>query len=99
MAILVEEENNKSSVAWGNILTWGIIFVILGVAVYYVFFKHPDLVETATPANFQNSVQLSQIHLNPSEVINDVKFKALQSYANPLSPQVPGRSNPFLAAF
>ncbi len=98
MAIIVEEEN-QSGGNWGSIILWGMVAVILVTAVYYIFFKRPDLVEVATPQNFQNTVQLSKIKLDPNEVINSSQFKSLQTYAAPLSPSASGRANPFLATF
>ncbi len=99
MAIVVEEEKSASA-GWGTIAVWAILIAILGVSVYYVFFRRPDLVEVATPANFQDAVEISKIKLDPSAVINSAQFKALQSYANPLSTESSGgRTNPFLGTF
>lgn len=98
MAIVVEEEAKKSG-GLGGVIMWGAIFVILGVAIYYIFFKRPDLVEVHTPANFESTVQLSRIKLNPDAVVNSAQFKALQTYASPLAPQTAGRQNPFLGTF
>jgi hypothetical protein len=98
MAIIVEEQQ-QSSGNWGSILLWGMVFVILAIAVYYILFKRPDLVEVATPQNFQNAVQLSKIKLDPNEVIGSPLFKSLQSYTEPLTPSAQGRTNPFLAPF
>lgn len=99
MAIVVEEEPKKSQGLVGMII-WALIFVIVGVAVYYVFFKRPDLVEQATPASSTTTEALSKIELKPGEVINSPSFQALQSYVEPLTPQGGGgRSNPFLGNF
>lgn len=98
MAIIVEEEH-KSSGNWGSIALWVLVFVILAVAVYYIFFRRPELVEVATPQNFENTVQLSKIHLNPDEVINSPQFKALRIYSTSSQVQTSGRANPFLGSF
>lgn len=97
MAIVIEEEH-KSSQGFTGLIIWGLIFVIVCVAVYYVFFKRPDLVEQATPS-LTNTEALSRINLQPDEVINSASFQALNSYVQSLEPQAGGRRNPFLGTF
>lgn len=97
MAIVVEEEH-KSSQGLVGLVVWGLVFIIVGVAVYYVFFKRPDLVEQATPS-LTNTEALSKINLQPDEVINSASFQALHSYVSPLTVQAGGRANPFLGTF
>jgi hypothetical protein len=97
MAIVVEEEQ-KSRQGLVGLIVWGLVFVIVGVAVYYVFFKRPDLVEQATPS-LTNTEALSKIELKPDEVINSESFRALRSYVQPLTAQGGGRTNPFLGNF
>lgn len=98
MAIVIEEEK-RSGGNWGTIIVIIAVVVALLVTAYYIFFNQPQLVEVATPAGFQNTIQISQIHLDPGEVVNSAQFKALQSYAVPLTPQFSGRLNPFLGTF
>jgi hypothetical protein len=98
MAIVVEEENSKAG-GLGGLIIWGVVFVVLAVAIYYVFFKRPDLVEVNTPANFEGTVQLSKVHLDPSKVVNDPLFSSFQTYAEPLHPTPSARPNPFLGTF
>jgi hypothetical protein len=97
MAIVVEEEQ-KSSSGLVSLIVWALIFIVVGVAVYYVFFKRPDLVEQATPS-LTNTAALSRIELKPDEVINSPNFQALRSYVEPLTPPSGGRANPFLGNF
>lgn len=97
MAIIVEEEQ-KSRQNFTGLIVWSLIFVVIAVAVYYVFFKRPDLVEQATPT-LTNTEALSKIELKPDEVINSPSFQALQSYVQPLTPPPAGRANPFLGNF
>ncbi len=99
MAIVVEEENSQSGGGWGGFIVWGLVFVVVAVAVYYIFFRRPDLVEIHTPANFEDSVQLSRVHLNPDEIVNNPLFSSLQRYAEPLQPTAANRPNPFLGSF
>ena len=99
MAIVIEEES-RSGTPWGSIIAWLLVIAVLGVALYYIFFKQPHLVEVATPDNFQNIEQISTLtKLDPNGIVNTKEFQSLQSYANPLQPQGGGRANPFLATF
>jgi hypothetical protein len=93
MAIVVEQEQ-KSRQGLVGLIIWGVVFAIIAIAVYYVFFKRPDLVDVATPTA-SDTAALSQIRLEPDEVINSPDFQALRSYVQPLEPQPGGRSNPF----
>lgn len=97
MAIVVEEEQ-KSRGGLVSLIVWALVFVVVGIAVYYVFFKRPDLVEQATPG-LTNTEALSKINLQPDEVINSESFRALRSYVQPLAAQGGGRANPFLGNF
>jgi hypothetical protein len=98
MAIVVEEEQ-KSSKGLASLIIWALVFIVVGVTVYYVFFKQPAFVAKVTPANFANTQALSQINLAPNEVINNASFQALHVYTQPVTPQSAGRSNPFFGNF
>ncbi len=99
MAIVIEEES-RNGTHWGNRIAWLLVAVVLAVAVYYIFFKKPHLVEVATPDNFQNIEQISTLtKLDPNAIVNTKEFQILQSYATPLQPQSGGRINPFLSSF
>jgi hypothetical protein len=98
MAIIVEEEE-KSRGGMG-LLIGAVIVILIGLGVYYIFFKRPELVEYATPANFKGIEQLSTLkNLSPDEVINSASFRALQPHAEPLAPNAEGRQNPLLGTF
>ena len=95
MAILVSEEGIKK-IGVLTITIWVLILVVIGVAVYYIFFKEPSLVEVASPSSYQNIDPLASVALNPQEVANDID-KTLKQYVPPPSPATVGRDNPFLA--
>ena len=97
MAIVVEEEQNKGSIM--GVLMWSIIVIAVLLAVYYIFFKKPEIVERATPARFANIEQLLKERIEPDEVLGNPRFKSLQPYIAPLAPQGGGRDNPFLGSF
>lgn len=94
MAIIVEEEKNKIGLV--SILTWAAVLVIIGVTVYYIFFAKPEIIEVAVPSNFKNITPLSQIKLNPEDVINNPVFQSLKQYVSSPKVQSVGRANPFL---
>jgi len=94
MAIIIEEETNKISIV--SILSWLAVLVIIGVAVYYVFFTKPQLVEVAAPPNFKDIDPLAKISLNPEDVVNSQAFQSLKPYVTIGTPEAAGRQNPFL---
>ena len=95
MAIIVEEENNKSSVSLILVASWVVAIAIVGAGAYYVFFANPQLVETALPSNFKNTQDLSKINLQPDEVANNLFFKSLRTPIVPQNAASPGKANPF----
>jgi flagellar basal body-associated protein FliL len=94
MAIVIEEEKNKINIL--SIITWLVIIVIIGLAVYYIFFSQPQLIEVATPSSFQNINPLAKINISPENVINGPAFQSLKSTITLPAPGNAGRGNPFL---
>ncbi len=96
MAIVVEEENNnKTGVV--RIVTWVTVIILISAAAYYIFFAQPELVGLVSPpSNFTNIDSLSQISLNPEEVINSSGFQSLKQYITLPVAGNAGRQNPFL---
>lgn len=95
MAIVVEDER-RSSVNVLGLTVWIVILLIVGMGVYYLFFKRPEIIPINTPANLENAESLANIDLNPEEVLGDPVFRQLRSEVPPLSPQNVGKTNPFL---
>lgn len=79
-----------------SIVVWIVILAVIGFAVYYVFFKNPEIVATKTPTGFENTAQLSKIQLDPNQVLSSPEFQGLRPYVPPLVPKSAGRANPFL---
>ena len=98
MAIVIQEEQQSTSGIM-IVVIWGVILLVIGVAVYYVFFKNPEIVATKTPSNFENTEQISKIKLDPNEVLSDPKFQALKAHVSPIVLPSVGRVNPFLNSF
>ena len=95
MAIIIEEEKRKINwFAVGLILS---LVIIIGVAIYYLFFAVPPLVEKVAPPRLQSLQELSSIKLKPETIINDPRFQILKQYVNPIEiqPDFIGKTNPF----
>ena len=99
MAIIIEEKKRGTNLI--RLGGWVGILVIVGIAIYYVFFAAPELVNIAAPPGLQNIAPLSQITLHPQDVLNSPAFQALKppsfSLPSPQGPTAVGRSNPFIA--
>ena len=94
MAIVIEEQKSKSGVIAA--FAWIIILGALLAGAYYVFFKKPELIEVAVPANFENSQQIVNLGKTVSpDIFNSPQFP-LQRRITPRTPQTFGRANPFL---
>ncbi len=93
MAIVIEEEQNKSSIA--GVMTWFVILVVIVVASYYIFFKAPSSVEIIVPTNFKNIEPLAHINVNPDAVVDQIS-KLLKPQITPPEPGNAGRPNPFI---
>ncbi len=95
MAIVIEEEKNRIHPI--SIITWLVVLVIIGLAVYYIFFAQPQLIEIAAPSGFLNIDPLSKINLNPEDVVRGPGFQSLKSTITLPVPGNTGRGNPFIA--
>jgi len=95
MAIVVEQEKRKSNLI--VFIGWLAVMITIVVIIYYLFFQKPELIPITASTDFSLATRVSQIDINPSIVINDVKFSTRQPYVS-----VPGigearRANPFLS--
>ena len=94
MAIIVEEEKRK--INWfALILAVSLAGIVISLA-YYLFFAPTPLIGKAVSQNTQTLKDLSDIKLNPEEVINNPKFQILRQYINPVEAGLPVKNNPFL---
>ncbi len=94
MAIVVEEKKNQIPAM--NFLGWIIVLAAVAAGAYFIFFKKPELVEFNSAPSFNNLQQLSNISINPEQLIHDPQFETLKQYITLTPPQNLGRSNPFL---
>ena len=98
MAIIVEEEKNRSNLP--SMLGWFVILVVALAAAYYVFFAAPPVAVVVPPAAFQSIAPLAQISFDPQSVVSSTAFQSLRQYvAEPTStgPTAVGRPNPFVS--
>jgi hypothetical protein len=95
MAIIIEEEKRK--INWFNLAVGVFIVVLLAVAVYYLFFISPPLIEKVAPVRLQSLEELSSIKLEPEAILNNPNFQILKQYANPIeiNEGLVGKVNPF----
>ncbi len=90
MAIVVEQERARTSGGLMSLLIWIVILSILGVAVYYIFFRNPASVELVLP---KNTSALSKIHFNDQLI---TRAATLQEIPLSTAPAPQGRVNPFI---
>ena len=98
MAIIVDEEEKKSNLF--SVVGWLALFIIVGVAIYYVFFAQPQLVSIPAAGNLNTIAPIAQISLHPDTIVQSPAFQALKSTITvpvPNGPASVGRTNPFLA--
>ena len=96
MAIIIEEEKRK--INWFALVVILSLVIIIGVAIYYLFFASTPLVEKIASPRLQSLQELSSIKLEPEAIVNDPRFQILKQYVNPIEIQDSfiGKTNPFL---
>ena len=95
MAIFIEEEKKGG----GRWFGFGIIFIsliIVGVAIYYLFFVQTQLFNVVLPIKLQSIDELTKIaHFDPQTVINSNFYKSLKMVVQPPNPPPAGNASPF----
>jgi len=95
MAILIEEEKKEG----GGWLGFGVLFVVLimvGVAVYYLFFVKPEVFNVVIPIKMQSIDELTKIAtFDPKSVLESDFYKSLKQIVPPPSPPPAGNATPF----
>jgi hypothetical protein len=97
MAIVVEEGKKSANVM--GLLGWLVVFVVIGCSIYYIFFAAPQLVVIPPTGNLSTIAPITQLNLNPQQVIGSPAFTALTSTIVLPTPQAPvsvGRPDPFI---
>jgi hypothetical protein len=95
MAIVVEEEKDRGGVV--VLIGWLVVIVTIILAMYLIFFKNPQIIETVGPTSFRQTAQVAQIKdkLN-IKVLQGQSFTTRQTYVEPPGEGTVGKTNPFL---
>lgn len=93
MAILMEEEKRK--INWFTLAIVFAIVVILGSAIYYIFFISPSTIEIIVPSRLKLLQETEQLKFDPNEVLNNDALKNLKSQIIPVVPEPALNTNPF----
>ncbi len=94
MAIYIEEEKGSKGSLFSTLATF-VILIIIGVAIYYVFFVKPEIIENITPSQLQSIDNIVNINFDPSEVFNGEFFNSLNQNVPEYEPGPAGNSSPF----
>ena len=96
MAILVEEEGNKTNIF--KLLIWAGTLIIVMVAIYYIFFVNPPLIEVAIPPSFVNIKTLGTALIDVNQIISGPAMSSLDKHVTVPEPDPgsAGRPNPFV---
>jgi len=94
MAILMEEEKRK--INWFILAVIFAIVVILGSAIYYIFFISPSTIEIIIPSRLKLLQETEQLKFDPNEVLNNDALKNLKLQVVPIVPESALNPNPFL---
>ena len=93
MAIVIEEEKDRSNIL--VFIGWVVVVTTILVAVYFIFFQNPEIIETVGPEGFRRTKEVSQININTEEILRTGSFPR-PSYVTEPGEGVSGRTNPFL---
>ncbi|RME61421.1 hypothetical protein D6779_00095 [Candidatus Parcubacteria bacterium] len=94
MAIVIEEDKRTATLI--SVAGWVAVLLFIAVAVYYVFFKRPDIIDERVPPHFEKVQEVSGINLKPETILDDPRFKLREMLVPSPQPGNLGRENPFL---
>jgi hypothetical protein len=94
MAVVLEE--NKKTFSWGKFAGIMVLVVVLGLAVYYLFFAPTPAFEIVVPSPLQSAQQISDLEIDPAVVVNGAAFKSLKNHSPVPEVGIIGRVNPFV---
>lgn len=96
MAIVVEESKARGA-GIISFFIWLVFLVLIGMGVYYVFVKKPDLIPVAEPKSFQDAQAISTIKLDSQAIVSKLNPPSFDSHITIMPAQTNGRQNPFLS--
>lgn len=95
MAIVIQDEQKKN----GGWFGFGILFLILiviGIAVYYLFFIQPNLIDTTISSSQLKAIDsLKSLNFDSTSVVQEFVKKTKQFVPIPSSPHTQGNTTPF----
>lgn len=95
MAILIEQEN-KGGGRWFGFGVLFISLIIVGVAIYYLFFVQTQLFNVVLPIKLQSIDELTKIaKFDPKTVLESDFYKSLKQVVPLPSPPPAGNASPF----
>ena len=96
MAITFEQEKKK--INWSAVAVISFIVIIIAVAVYYLFFVNPPLVENILSSKLQTISDVSKLNFDFEGAMNNPDFKNLKTVVSfsPAPQDSIGKANPFL---
>ncbi len=93
MAIVIQEE--KTSGGWFGFSVLMLVLIVIGIALYYLFFVQPELLTTGTAKNFETIEEFSQMNFDPKQVIESDFFKSQKQFMPSTPVSNPGNPRPF----
>ncbi len=97
MAILIEEQKRSGSGRGaGGLLIWLFALGLIGVAVYYLFFTHPELIELPAPQGFEMTTELSKVDFQVADALKTQISERLKNQVVVSEGGTFGRPNPFI---
>ncbi|MBI4193163.1 MAG: hypothetical protein HY536_00875 [Candidatus Colwellbacteria bacterium] len=92
MALIVEEEREFP---WALAASVGSVLVLVGGAVYFLFFTASPYIEKISSKKIESLDELSRITFDVSDITTNAVYGSLVSKVPPLETGVLGRRNPF----
>lgn len=93
MAVVIE--NEEKSFGLGRLIIWLVVLIMIGLAIYYLFFAPTPQFETIVPAPLESAERIDVLEFDPAEVTTDAAFRSLRAVVDDPVPGETGRPNPF----
>lgn len=93
MAIIVEQQQRK--INWFAIVIFVFLLAVIFGGGYFLFFAPTPGIEIIAPTDLASAEKLSELTLDPSQVINNPALKGLRQQGTVPSTGTLGKQNPF----
>ena len=88
-------EEKEKSFGLGKLIIWLVVLIIIGIAIYYLFFAPTPRFETIVPPPLQSAERIDVLKFEPSEVTTSAVFRSLRVKVDDPASGETGRPNPF----